>query len=148
MSDGVWPLSFLRRKQKYSWHFYKKIFVTFRRSAVSYLDIDLGVPIFPTEIMDYFPGGGVVAFWVSWFELFHLFVEPYQNVSVVTTTTVCMLCQISFSEVLEGIKSFKMIQNLILFDTIIVSFWRYRNIILSRNPLQLYRFQALLECHN
>ena len=45
--------------------FYKKIFVTFRRSAISHLDLDLGVPIFPREIMDYFPGGGVVSFRVS-----------------------------------------------------------------------------------
>ena len=42
--------------------FCKKIFVTFRRSAVSHLDLDLGVPIFPREIMDYFPGSGVVTF--------------------------------------------------------------------------------------
>ena len=42
--------------------FYKKIFVTFRRSAVSHLNLDLGVPDFPREIMDYFPGSGVVAF--------------------------------------------------------------------------------------
>ena len=82
-SDGVWPLPLLRRELKYFLPFYKKIFVTFRRSSVSHLDLDLGVPIFPRKIMDYFSGGGVIPFWISQFELFHLFVEPCRFISFI-----------------------------------------------------------------
>ena len=56
---------FVEKRAEVLLPFYKKIFVTFRRSSVSHLDLDLGVPIFPREIMVYFPGGGVVAFRVS-----------------------------------------------------------------------------------
>ena len=53
-------------------------------------------------------------------------VSPFLYISVTITTMVCMLCQPSFSEVVEDITSFKLIPNLILQ---IDPFWRYRNIL-------------------
>ena len=77
----VLTISLLIRELKYnSCHSTRR---SFRRSVVSHLDLDPGIPIFPREIMDYFPGGGVVAFESANLSSSIWFVEPCHFISFI-----------------------------------------------------------------